>query len=228
MGYVNNFLLKERAVKTAILTGFQPFGAYPANPTKELALSLDGKILVGHRIRSFVFPTLVLSPEGEEDWGRKLVDEALALDASVIISLGLASESQGLRVEKFAANWVENDKYCTAFENRKPVQADRPAHEKLQMPLAHWDLVKLHFELLGTNTPLQMSEDAGGYCCNALMYRTLRVMQDFGVDIPFVFAHVPCTRELVVHMPDFDRMGKAIIQQKDIHRAVWKLLLSHR
>ena len=214
-------------MKTAILTGFQAFGNYAVNPTEILASHQDGKVLVGHRIRSMVFPPTVLSPSKSLDHGKEIVEKASSLGASVIISLGIASEAKGVRVETECMNWVENDKYCTAFENRKPIFNDRTPHEKRHVPLQAWDFEKLSRGLSAANIPLEMSTNAGRYCCNALMFRVLRALESFPVQPPFVFAHISCTEEAICKIPDFDRADKVLLCQSELQTIVEKFLESY-
>jgi pyrrolidone-carboxylate peptidase len=174
-----------------------------------------------------VFPTTILSRDGQEDYGKKVVEYALAKKASVIISLGLASAAKGVRVERMCSNWVENDWYCTAFENRKPASSERPVKERLAMPLERWSVERLRRKLGVVGILLEISDDAGGYCCNALMYRTLLAMQNLRVSIPFIFAHVPCTAEAVTRIPDFDER-KVILRRRNLIEGAGAILQTFR
>jgi pyroglutamyl-peptidase len=214
-------------MKAAILTGFEVFGKYTVNPTETLARSLGGEVVAGHLIRSMVFPTTVLAPHGEVDVGNSIVDESFLVDASVIISFGIASEARGVRIERTCTNWVENAKYCTPFENKKPLSGVYVPKERLLMPLQSWDLATLSEKLAAAGIPLETSEDAGSYCCNALMYRTLRSMKECSLEIPFIFVHVPCTEEAVANMPGFDRSKKVLFRQETLVTVVESLLGSY-
>lgn len=210
----------------AIVTGFEVFGNYAVNPTEIVARYLDGGVLAGHRIHSMVFPTTVLVPHGTVDYGRKIVEACLALNASVIISLGMASEAKGVRFERRCRNWV-GGKYCTPLENGKPVSSTHPLNEGLLMPLQLWNFAESWERFSMAKIPFEASDDAGTYCCNALMYRTLRAMQELKVEIPFAFVHVPCTEEAIVHIPDFDRKNKVLVRQEDLVTIVKMLLESY-
>ncbi len=214
-------------MKAAILTGFEVFGKYAVNPTEILARSLAGEVVSGHLIRSMVFPTTVLVPHGARDAGTLIVDEAFLVDASVIISLGIDSGARGVRIERTCINWVENAKYCTQYENQKPLSDAHDPKERLPMPLQSWDFAGLSERLALAGIPLETSEDAGSYCCNALMYRTRRSMKECSLEIPFIFVHVPCTEEAVADMPDFDRASKVLFHQEDLATVVESLLESY-
>lgn len=210
-------------MRTAIVTGLGVFGDYAVNPTEILARKLAGEVVAGHKIHSMVFPTTIF-PSGESvDVGTRIVTEAISADASVIISFGITSVAKGVRVETMCTNWVES-KYCSPHENGRPLSDARTHQEKLRMPLASWDLDGLSIWLGRADIPFELSEDAGMYCCNALMYRVLLSLSDRMVRIPFIFVHLPCTEESVVTLPDFDRANKVLFRQGTFE-AVLEILL---
>lgn len=215
-------------MKTAILTGFQTFGEYVVNPTEILARSLDGKILSGHKIHPFVFPKLILPLTPSEDYGRIIVESALKNKISVIISLGLSSAIKGFRLERSCTNWVESDKYCSELENRMPIVEFHQKRKMKFVPLNRWDLPLMFEGFRKTGIPFEseISFDAGTYCCNALMYRVLDAMEISGLEIPFLFAHVPCTEESILGVADFDRQ-KTLIKQEQLKKGVEVILQSY-
>ena len=214
-------------MKTAILTGFEVFGRYAVNPTEVLVRSLQGTVLADHHIHGVVFSNTIHSPDVEVDHGRELVEVAVAKNASAIISLGLASLAVGPRVETQCLNWVENDRYCTPYENHKPVSEVFEAKQRLQVPFHMWDLAGFFMKLSMAGIPYEVSNDAGAYCCNALMFRTLVAMRIKSLDVPYIFIHVPCTEEAIVGIPDFDRKRKILFSQELLTVVVKKLLESY-
>ena len=97
-------------MKKALITGFETFGKYVTNPSKWLALSVDGKVIEGYEIHSIVFPIAVLFPEGEKNPGEIIIRKAQEINADVIISFGLASEVKGFCLEGSGINWICNEK----------------------------------------------------------------------------------------------------------------------
>lgn len=63
-------------MKKAIITGSETFGKYITNPTKWLALAVDGKIIADYEIYSIVFPSIVLFPQRIENHGETIVKKA--------------------------------------------------------------------------------------------------------------------------------------------------------
>lgn len=211
-------------MKTAILTGFSTFGNYTVNPTEILTRHLDGKTLAGHLIHSFVLPTEVICSQGTINHGRQVVEKAVSMKASAIISLGIASEARGVRVETKCINWLENNRYCTEFENRRPVDYSSRIREEKFVQLDKWNLSRLSEELASLGISFEISNNAGTYCCNALMYRTLQHMQEWSIKIPFIFAHVPCTEESIANIVGFDRKSKILVRQEELVVVVEKFL----
>ena len=68
-------------MKNILLTGSETFGKYLANPSKWLALTVDGKEIAGYKIHSLILPSVVLVPEGDEDPGIRIVKHALKINA---------------------------------------------------------------------------------------------------------------------------------------------------
>ncbi len=116
-------------MKRAIVTGSETFGKYITNPSKWLALSVDGKIIADHEIHSLVFTPIVIIPDGMDDPGTTIVTRAKEIDADVILSFGIASEVKGFRVERSATNWIYNEKYLSTQENNRPLEPKRPERE---------------------------------------------------------------------------------------------------
>ena len=39
-----------------VVTGFEPFGGHPSNPSEEIAKALDGRTIGGHAVRAAILP----------------------------------------------------------------------------------------------------------------------------------------------------------------------------
>lgn len=213
-------------MKKAVITGFECFGNYNMNPTERLMREIGGKIISSHRIQALVFPVGPLVGEKAVDYGRRIILSAGRVEASVIIALGIASQVKGVRIEGRCSNWVENDKYCDQFENRKTfIQYDLPKMERFT-PFGRWNMPKMFEEFSKAKIPFEreISRDPGTFCCNALMYRMLRRMSETPFSIPFIMAHVPCTKDAVKNISNFNGV---LITQKQLKKVVEILLKSY-
>ncbi|MEK6923734.1 MAG: hypothetical protein AABW54_00665 [Candidatus Micrarchaeota archaeon] len=208
-------------MKTAIVTGIEPFGPYRFNPTAWLAEQVHGKVISGYKIHSIVLPSEVRPSEGGVDHGETIVRKAQEIGADVIISLGIASEVRGFRIECQGTNWAYNEKYLPKSENDRPLDMARPEKEVLKMDLRPWNVrfLKRQFEKAGLPLERKISDDAGKYSCNSIIYRTLLAKKRRGLKTPFLFVHVSCTPETVRQIKGFDER-KHLNKKEDLLTAL--------
>lgn len=170
---------RKRRLRAALVTGFEPFGAYPHNPSGEIAGRLDGKTIDGARIAGRTLP--VDLSRIDHAIGRVL-DE---IDPICIINFGLAVGEPVIRLERVALN-------LAAFEI--PDNAGRLIEGRaleVGAAAALWarlDLPGIHNALIAKGIPARLSSTAGTYLCNAAMYRFLRATP---ARVPCGFIHLP-------------------------------------
>ena len=214
-------------MKQAIITGAETFGDYIMNPSKWLALSANGKTIAGYNINSMVFSCTVCVPTSCDNPGQLIVQKATEIDADVVISFGIKSSAQGIKLERSGTNWVNNEKYLLPSENNKPLEPSLPAKQQIQSDLSYWDIDKMHRLLAESNIKFEsdISDSAGLYVCNGWIYRTLLAMDEKQLKIPYLFVHLPCTEESIELIPDFDRTNKTLIKKEDTLK-VLEIILS--
>ena len=199
------------------MTGFRPFGLYGSNSTGKLANEMHGQVLYGYHICGLAFETSMRVASPDRNCGEEIVGYAEDAGASAIISFGMSSTVLGLRVEGMCSNWVDCDKYCDPQENCQPITAHRPARETLAIDLVPWNVPRVYEELKRRQIPceFEVSQNAGGFCCNALMYLTLCAMERRKKRLPFLFGHVPCSPQAVRGIPleQFDSGKKVLIKE---------------
>lgn len=214
-------------MKKAIITGFEKFGSYAVNPTEKLIKEIDGKIVSGHRIHGFVFPVGPLIGDKAVNYGRIIMLEAERINASVIVSLGVASQAKGVRIESWATNWVENDKYCSPGENRKRLDRYDLPNLNRWVPFNCWNFVAMRKGFQKHKIPFEaaISKNAGTFCCNALIYQVYKRIQESALGKrPFLMAHVPCTKEAVKNIPNFSGI---LIAQEQLKKVIKIMLESY-
>lgn len=197
-------------MKNILITGFEPFGEYTENISEVAATQI--KRLGKYNVYGLVFPVRIF-PESGEDYGETILAKAKEINAKAIISIGIASDAVGIRVEKQAINWVENHKYCLDSEQQRALDESLAPKKECKIDLKRWHLDRIwNFSTLNEKLCLKkiscdinFSSDAGTFCCNALMFRTLIAMEKHGCEIPYLFLHVPCSAEAVKNISDFDR-----------------------
>lgn len=171
-----------------LLTGFGAFGPHPSNPTAQIALSLQGELIAGHKVEALVLP--VDFKKAVE----KIDDSFKQKQWRLHLSLGLSGTRTKITPEKFALN-------CLHCPNR-PDNIGRVFHEEVIEPNAPLALMSTlpvgelthHLQSLGYET--ELSTHAGTYVCNAVMYRALRETNRIISPTPSGFIHIPADQNL--------------------------------
>ncbi len=202
-------------MKTIILSAFGRFGDYVANSTELVAHQLHERVVAGLKVHSIVFECNIPF----DNRGKILLDLAETNNASGIIALGMASDKNGICVESVARNVINNPKYCPGLEG-KPVDPNFTCGEELELDLSPWNFDLFVQECGRRNVPVEkLSRDAGGFCCNHLMFQVeaLQRTRETCQRIPFIYIHIPCSIEAIVDSGAHGRSGKAVLS---IHKVI--------
>ena len=165
-----------------LVTGFGPYGKEKTNPTWEVAKLLDGKTIKGHKIKGVRF---IVSAKEISRRLPKLID---SLQPKLVLNLGLAPGRTDINVERVAINVA--DFSIPDASGRKPVDAPidptGPAAYFATIPVK-----KVVNALLSEGIPATVSNTAGTYLCNFIMYTSLNHVAKNGLDAKAGFIHVP-------------------------------------
>jgi pyroglutamyl-peptidase len=164
-----------------IVTGFEPFGGRAINRSLQVLERL-GPLF--ERVRLPV------------EYARisELIPAVLARRPRALLLLGEASRAN-VTLERFARNACNRAHADNAGERRDVVEPGGPA-----ALATTWNIDRA-LAAARTAVDAAISEDAGGYCCNAALYGALRA--DAGIPIGFV--HVPVGDD-----PPLDDLAAAI------------------
>lgn len=149
-----------------LVTGFEPFGEQPVNPSQLVAEALDGVVLP-------------VSYERAADELRRAVDERAP---DVVVCFGLAADRTAITIERYAHNLDE----ASTTDNEgnpgsgKPIDAGGPLALASTLPVD-----AIVGALRAEEIPAEVSRDAGGYLCNHVLYSLLRSRVRGG------FVHLP-------------------------------------
>jgi len=163
-----------------LLTGFEPFGELPTNPSQAVVEALQGRTIAGSRIEGVVLPCVF------EEAPRRLQSAIRRLKPVAVVCLGLAHRSRVLRLERRATNWVQARIPDNAGRQPRgiPVIRGGPSRHTGTLPareiLDAWVRASL---------PGRLSDSAGGYVCNHLYYHLLHLLHTRS--IPAGFIHLP-------------------------------------
>ena len=84
-----------------VVTGFEPFGGHPANPSEEIAKTVDGRVIAGQSVRAAILP--VHHAEAARAAARLLDEHA----PEAVLHVGLAAGRARIAVERVAVNVMD-------------------------------------------------------------------------------------------------------------------------
>jgi len=173
---------KDRPV--ILITGFGPFPTVAANATSilvPLIAETARRALPGVAIAAHVLPT---------EWEASLAMlDAITrrLRPTVTLHFGVSGRAVGFEIETRGRN------RCSLSEDaagRLPsdvrLSTDGPEFLPATLPAAH-----IVTRLRRRGLPAQISRDAGGYLCNALLYRSLELARASSAPTRTGFVHLP-------------------------------------
>lgn len=197
-----------------LITGFERFGDYKENITEIISRKISK--LSNYSLEYMIFPVRIFS-NGAENYGEQIIAKAKGINAKAIISLGMGSDIEGLRIEARAVNWVENEKYCISSEQKKVIDDNLAPKWTLKIDLNKWNISRIFsaFEEMNITHESKISTDANSFCCNALIFRTLQAIQIERCKIPYIYLHLPCSHHAIEGILNFDKK-KHLISIYDI------------
>lgn len=166
-----------------LLTGFGPFPAVPDNASGRLVRALARKArraVPNYRIASAILPT---------QWRRApAIVAAKQAQLAPVISLhfGVAADATGYRIETVAQNGCRLAEDAAGYLPASDVLAANAPAQRASNLIAE-DL-KRYLEAQGY--PATISQDAGRYLCNAVLFQAL-AREAIDPDCRIGFIHVP-------------------------------------
>ncbi len=184
-----------------LVTAFDPFGGEKTNPALEAVKALPSTI-AGADIVKLEVPTV---------FGTSLavVEAAMARELpDAVVSVGQAGGRFGITPERIAINL--SDAPLEDNAGKAPVDeavaAGGPAAYFSTLPVKA--MVKA---LVDAGIPASLSNSAGTFVCNQLMYGVLHRVSRSHPGMLAGFIHVPCIPEQVVNKPNTPSMALADI-----------------
>lgn len=174
-----------------LITGFDPFGGESMNPAFEAVKLLPNKIN-NHEIIKLEVPTV---------FGKSIdvLDEAIAkYQPEIVVCVGQAGGRVGITPERVAIN--QDDARIEDNEANQPI--DTPI--KVDGAPAYFSslpIKKIVEEIKKAGIPSSVSNTAGTFVCNHLMYGLLYLIETKYPNIRGGFVHVPYATQQVVDKP---------------------------
>ena len=164
-----------------IVTGFVPFLDNELNPTSEV-LELLPKSIKGNEIIT------VLLPVEYDQCFQVLKPYIDKYKPGIIINLGLAPKRKNISLERVALN-ISNSEYS---DNKGIIKIDESIIENGENAyFSKLPLRKILNILVKKGIPVEISNTAGLYICNNLMYHVLHYIESIKLETKAGFVHVP-------------------------------------
>lgn len=198
-------------MKKLLLTGFEPFLNYPINPTEEIVQALDGAVIGDYMVCSKLLPVeFRLS-------GDRIIEYIQDILPDAVISLGLAAGRSQITLERIGINCADGEKDNTGY---KPL-GERIVADGADGMFTSLPLNRMLEGLIEAGYPASISNSAGTYVCNQVMYRVLHHLQETKQSKQAGFIHVPANHSLALHMGKIPSWS-----QQDLEEAV-QVLINH-
>lgn len=160
-------------MKSVLLTAFEPYDRFPANASWLTLVELTRNLPEDLKITTRLYPV-------DYARARELAQQDLLAEPDYAIHLGQAPGSGRLRLETTGLN--------TSLRGQAhvPLLADGAAAYRTTLPLDQWVP-----QLRGAGIPAEVSNHAGTFLCNALLYYSLHEAKVRGLRTQAFFLHVP-------------------------------------
>ena len=184
-----------------LVTGFDPFGGESINPAWEAVKVIKDEI-AGAEIVKMQIPTVV---------GKSIAnihDKMVEINPDIVIAVGQAGGRFGVTPERVAINVT--DARIPDNEGNQPIDepifADGDAAYFSNLPVK-----AMVQEIKNAGYPTSLSNTAGTYICNHVMYGILYYIQKEFPNVRGGFIHVPFAASQVVNKPNTPSMAIADI-----------------
>ncbi|HMM57873.1 MAG: pyroglutamyl-peptidase I [Xanthomonadales bacterium PRO7] len=151
----------SKRTPVALVTGFDPFGGEPVNPSQQIAVALHGQTIAAHRVVGAVLPT---------EFGASLSALQPLLRRhrpALVLALGQAGGREGISLERVAINLI--DARIPDNTGSQPVDVrivDKAANAYFSTLPIKAILQRLH----AANIPAALSQSAGTFVCNQVFF----------------------------------------------------------
>lgn len=165
-----------------LLIGFEPYGGRGLNPANEAVTALDGKYIGPHRIFGVTLPVV------NKGLRQRIQEKIETLGPAILLSLGLWPGETMIRLERVGVNISDYeipDQDGILIKN-EPITKN--SNEALFSTLP---LEAIISRLLQEGIPGRISNSAGTFLCNAMLYNALRIIKDKRLNVACGFVHLP-------------------------------------
>lgn len=188
-----------------LITGFDPFGGEKVNPALEAVKLLPNEIL-GSEIIKLEIPTVFRKSYNV------LREAIIKNNPDVVISVGQASGRFGITPERVAINI--DDARIADNEGNQPID-ERIFEDGKEAYFSNLPIKAMVAEIKENGLPASVSNTAGTFVCNHIMYSIMYMIEKEFTNIRGGFIHVPCIPAQVV-----DKVGVPSMSVEDISKGL--------
>ena len=184
-----------------LVTGFDPFGGEKVNPALEAVKSLSS-VIHGAEIRWVEIPTVFYQS------AEVLEAEIVRYQPDVVLCIGQAGSRASLTPERVAIN--QDDARIPDNQGNQPI--DTPI--RLDGEAAYFSTLPIKAMVQAikeVGLPATVSNTAGTFVCNHLMYQALYLADKKFSHMRAGFMHIPYMTEQVINKPNTASMNLADI-----------------
>jgi len=176
-------ILQPAKARRVLLTGFGSFPGVPVNATAQLVPRLAEAAAAAFPDTAITFDILPVTWHGGPQASAALID---ACDPDVIVHFGVSERATGFVIETLARNGCHiSIDAGGALPPLELIDPDAPAGLRATLPCE-----TILRRLEDDGLPASLSEDAGQYLCNAVLFHSLLRVKE-GVKVGFI--HLPVT-----------------------------------
>lgn len=181
-----------------LVTGFDPFGGEPINPALEAVKLLDGLTIAGANIHTKEIPTVRFKSIEAVKAGIK------EFDPEIVICVGQAGGRTDITVERVGIN-VDDFRIPDNEGNQvidEPIVPGAPAAYWATLPIK-----KIVAALKANKIPASVSNTAGTFVCNHVLYGLMHTLAVEGNKRRGGFMHIPYLPEQAARIPGAPSMS---------------------
>lgn len=196
-----------------LVTGFEPFGESPLNPSQKLIEAIPEKPFDGIAVLKAILPV------DHTQAPKQLIAHIHKHQPDAVISFGLASGRPKISLERVAINLMD----FRIPDNAGFTISDQPVIEG--GPAAYFSTLPIRslLEALGkAQIPSEISLSAGAYLCNQVFYSMMHEIHRANLAIMAGFIHLPALPEQAAQS---SKSIPSISLEQDIMAA--KIIISH-
>lgn len=174
-----------------LITGFEPFGSENVNPSYEAVKRLSDKI-GDYEIEKYELPVVF-----HDSWTelRAVIEH---VKPKVVILVGQADGRSSIAIERIAKN-IDDSRFPDNNHNQpKQEPIVEGGHDGYFTTLPYNEIVN---NILQGGVPAYVSDDAGTFVCNHIMYQLLHYNKKKNLGLVGGFIHVPFSTDQVLVRP---------------------------